>query len=489
MAFNEGHALVIGVGRYKYVPSANVPIAVDDAHAVMDVLRDVDLCGYPPDQVTVLQDADASREGILSALEELATRTKEGDTVLLFYCGHGANGTDGNYYLTSHDSKVSGQRVVAGTGIQEAELLEKLRAVPARRFLMLFNSCHSGELSPDLGFGEQEESFGDLNLPNKASAALLSTGEGRIIITASRPEQKSWIGKGELSIYTQALVDGLSGRGYVANNNGYVSAYSLYESMYLSIRDAADALGKTQEPELTVLRGVGPFAVSLFQGATSLGSFAPEASTPVDTASREVDPQLSERLLGQYIQTITASGDRAVAIGGDVTGTIVTGDQQTVDTGGGAYIGGSVSTGSGDFVGRDQTISGDKVSGDKVGGDKIKVGDVSGTGVAIGRGAQASVSSGLSGQELKELFTPLMQTVQGAPQDIRPQAVQTAAALESEVAKGEQADDTRMANLIDGLVELVPGAVSAVTAIFVNPVLAGLTGPVTKFVLNKIKGE
>jgi hypothetical protein len=41
--------------------------------------------------------------------------------------------------------------------------------------------------------------------------------------------------------------------------------------------------------------------------------------------------------------------------------------------------------------------------------------------------------------------------------------------------------------LIDGLVELVPGAVSAVTAIFVNPVLAGLTGPVTKFVLDKIQ--
>jgi len=34
---------------------------------------------------------------------------------------------------------------------------------------------------------------------------------------------------------------------------------------------------------------------------------------------------------------------------------------------------------------------GDYVAGDKVGGDKIEVGDISGTGIVIGRGAQATV--------------------------------------------------------------------------------------------------
>jgi hypothetical protein len=65
---------------------------------------------------------------------------------------------------------------------------------------------------------------------------------------------------------------------------------------------------------------------------------------------------------GDFIAT---SGDRAVAIGCDVTGsTIVAEDQQEVDTGGS------------DFVGRDQIISGDRVGGDKVEGDEIEVGDI-----------------------------------------------------------------------------------------------------------------
>jgi len=53
------------------------------------------------------------------------------------------------------------------------------------------------------------------------------------------------------------------------------------------------------------------------------------------------------------------------------------GRNDSIDTGGGAYIGGSVDTGEGDFVGRD-----------KVGRDKISVGDITGSVAAIGAGAQ-----------------------------------------------------------------------------------------------------
>ena len=47
------------------------------------------------------------------------------------------------------------------------------------------------------------------------------------------------------------------------------------------------------------------------------------------------------------------------------------GQSNQINTGGGALTSGTVSTGGGDFVGRDQTIFGDQVAGDKVGGDKV----------------------------------------------------------------------------------------------------------------------
>ncbi len=54
-----------------------------------------------------------------------------------------------------------------------------------------------------------------------------------------------------------------------------------------------------------------------------------------------------------------AVGTGGVAVRGNNTGSINTGTQTRIDTGGGAYIGGQVNTGGGAFVGRDQlTVSG-----------------------------------------------------------------------------------------------------------------------------------
>jgi|GEM_PF-2114585 len=176
----------------------------------------------------------------------------------------------------------------------------------------------------------------------------------------------------------------------------------------------------------------------------------------------------------------------------------------TVDTGGGAYIGGGVNTGGGDFTGRDRIthgdeVHGDKFTGDKVGGDKVagdKIsgdinveGGVHGRGAAIGHKATANYREGVSGDELARLFAPLIAAAREAPPERRAEAVEKVETLKEEVAKGEEADDSRMATLVDGLVGLAPGAASAVVSIFATPVVAGLAGPVTRFVLDKLRPQ
>jgi hypothetical protein len=322
MAFDLGYALVIGVGSYKYVPKANIPISVADANKIKDLLCDQKLCGYLPDHVTLLHDQDATRDGILNALNALAKEADAENTVLIYYCGHGEYGADGDYYLTTHDTEVDKNKVMSGTGVSEVELLAALRNIRAKRILFLLNACHSGEVSPELGIVEQAEAFGDVSIPEKVTEAILSTGEGRIIITACRPEQKSWIGAGKLSIFTQALVDGLSGKGLVQNKNGYVSAFDLYEHMFFAIKDAAEKLGKVQEAELTILRGVGPYPVSLYRGATDLGFFDAEDGLPEDTATRQVEKGYSQRVLKNYtirIEKMTGGFvQQGFKVGGDV---------------------------------------------------------------------------------------------------------------------------------------------------------------------------
>ena len=172
-----------------------------------------------------------------------------------------------------------------------------------------------------------------------------------------------------------------------------------------------------------------------------------------------------------------AVGRGGVVVGGANTGNINTGTH--IDTGGGAYVGGNVNAG-GDFVGRDKTVH----------GDQITTGDVSGTGVAIGRGAQANVTQGVSPRDLEPLFAPLLAAVaREAPADKTAEAVQQVQALKAEVAKGKEADDSKIGKIVDGLVALVPGAIGAVVGMFASPVLGGIAGPVTKFVLDKLQGR
>jgi uncharacterized caspase-like protein len=352
MPFEAGHALLIGVGSHKYAPHLDVAISVMDAQAVADVLTSDSYCGYPAHQVKVLHDASASREGILGALSELAGKVEPDDTVTIFYCGHGDYGTDGEYYLVSHDARISGNKVQAGTGVSQAALVDNLQKIPAKRVLVVFNACHSGEISPTLSV---EQALGSKILPDIAKDALLSSGLGRIIITACREEQLSYIGKGELSVFTQALVDGLRGKGIVPRG-GFISAFDLYTATFESVNEHVKAAyDKVQEPELTVLQGVGPFAVALYKGSeeTNLGLAEEVEEPPEEAAARVISAKKSQQMFQQIIQTggVSFGQGNVIDIGGDVIG------EQQIDTGGGAFIRGNVNTGGGAFTGRDQSIS------------------------------------------------------------------------------------------------------------------------------------
>jgi hypothetical protein len=61
--------------------------------------------------------------------------------------------------------------------------------------------------------------------------------------------------------------------------------------------------------------------------------------------------------------------------------------------------------------------------------------------------------------------------------------------LKAEAAKGEQADDAIIANIVNGLPGLVPKALGAILSLFATPIPSGIARPVTKIVLHKFKGS
>ena len=180
MAFDTGYALLIGIGSYQYEPGLNVPLTVKDAQVIETTLQDLNYCAYPEQQILFLHNEIATRQNIEDALDALAKSLSDTDTLFVFYSGHGDYGDDG-YYLTTYDTRLDGNRVVAGSGLREKVLLEKLNAIKAKRVFLFFNACHSGEISPGtLGSPSNQGA----NIPEQTANALLATGEGRVIITA-----------------------------------------------------------------------------------------------------------------------------------------------------------------------------------------------------------------------------------------------------------------------------------------------------------------
>ncbi|MBN1146202.1 MAG: zinc ribbon domain-containing protein [Anaerolineales bacterium] len=105
---------------------------------------------------------------------------------------------------------------------------------------------------------------------------------------------------------------------------------------------------------------------------------------------------------GAALGSLQAEENSHPQVGGERRyGDDVRGDKQEIHTQGGAFVAGQVNTAGGDFIGRDKRVYGDEVHGDKVLGDKVSGDKISGdrydvkmsggTGIAIGRGAQAYV--------------------------------------------------------------------------------------------------
>ncbi len=110
-------------------------------------------------------------------------------------------------------------------------------------------------------------------------------------------------------------------------------------------------------------------------------------------------------------------------------------------------------------------------------------------GDVVGRDKITNITTGLTGDQLNQLFTPLMNALRAAPSEKRDEAMQKAEDLKKEVAKGKEANDGVMAKIVDGLVALAPGAIGAVVGVFATPILGDIAGPITRYVLDRIQGK
>jgi hypothetical protein len=90
---------------------------------------------------------------------------------------------------------------------------------------------------------------------------------------------------------------------------------------------------------------------------------------------------------------------------------------------------------------------------------------------------------------IEEALGPLSETISTLSEERRATASAMLEDLKREISKADKRNDGVLAKLIDGLVGLIPAAASAVVSAFGTPILAAVAGPVTKVVLERLKGS
>jgi uncharacterized caspase-like protein len=194
--FTPGYAVVIGVG-------ADLPVTIDDAQGIANLLRDPVRCAYPPEQVQLLTGENARREHILTALARLTEQSQADPeaTAIIYFSGHGMETPD--YYLLPFGYDLAD---LSNTTISGAEFTHWLRAIRAKRLLVLLDCCHAG------GQAEAKALPGIKSPLPPSVAAELSKNSGRVVIASSRKDEVSWTGK-PYSVFTAALLEALAGYG------------------------------------------------------------------------------------------------------------------------------------------------------------------------------------------------------------------------------------------------------------------------------------
>lgn len=222
---DNAHALVIGIANYRHINTLP-PTVLKDAQDIHDLLIDPQHCGYPPGNVRLLLDDQATQAAVRQALADLAARSDPDSTVFFYLSSHGGRIESGPYtgeYLLPVDTVYTAGESIAQTAISGNEFTAALRAIPARKVVVIFDCCHAG------GIGQPKDAAAPVlkALPESYYDAL-KEGRGRVILASSRSTEFSYVMPGdENSLFTKHLLAGL--RGGIPGNDGLIRIFDLFE--------------------------------------------------------------------------------------------------------------------------------------------------------------------------------------------------------------------------------------------------------------------
>ncbi len=210
--------LAVGINEYKNA-RLNLNFARADAESFGKMVNDRSGQLFKTVELHTLYDKDATRQKILSKLEELSIKVSQEDVLIFYYAGHGSMIDNKFYFIPTESSRLYDASALDKEAIEATLLQQKFKEIKALKQLIVMDACQSGgsvELLASRGANEE-----------KAIAQLARSAGIHVMASAGSEQLATEFASLGHGLFTHVLIQGLQGAADGAPKDGKVTIYEL----------------------------------------------------------------------------------------------------------------------------------------------------------------------------------------------------------------------------------------------------------------------
>jgi WD40 repeat protein len=234
------YLLAIGINQYKN-PRMALNYAKPDAKSFEDIVKQSSSSLYKNMEVHALFDGEATREAILSKLDQLAMKVNQEDVFIFYYAGHGSMVDDRFFFIPSESARLYDLNSLQKEAIEASAILERFKNIKALKQLIVMDACQSGgsvELLATRGAAEE-----------KAIAQLSRSAGIHVMASAGSDQFATEFAELGHGLFTYLLIKALQGDADGAPKDGKVTIYELKSYLDDQVPEMTRKLkGKPQYP-------------------------------------------------------------------------------------------------------------------------------------------------------------------------------------------------------------------------------------------------
>lgn len=261
------YAVVIGVDQYAN-EAINLKFPSKDALAIAKSMElgAANLFGTDKNfvyTVTSTQGKHPDKENIQAVFQEISTKAKAEDVLLVYLSGHGVTwgGDQGDFYFLTADATAAHKEAYNDPVIREnntvstTEMVEWIKSIPALKQVMIIDACGSGKAVDNLIAAR------DVEASQIKAIDRMKDRTGMFVISGSAADAVSYeasqYGQGLL---TYAILQGM--KGAALKENKFVDVQTILDHARETVPQLAEGLGGIQEPQFLIPKG-GSFDIGL----------------------------------------------------------------------------------------------------------------------------------------------------------------------------------------------------------------------------------